>query len=252
MEYSIHELSQLSGVSPRTLRWYDQIGLLKPARTGESGYRYYGPEQVDRLQDILFYRALGVELGKIRECLDSSGFDRLETLRKHLAALQQEREKVDRLIQSVQQTIQCEERKETMKDQEKFAAFKKNLVKENEEKYGKEVREKYGDQAADQANASLMGLTREEYEAWNALDAEVREKLEAAVRAGISPDSPEGKEICRLHRRWLEATVKPVTPQKHKGIAQLYVLDERFTAYYDRAIPGCAQFLRDAVDRWAE
>src|SRR5699024_12238570 len=68
MEYSIHELSRLSGVSTRTLRWYDEIGLLKPGRVAESGYRYYGPAQVDRLQDILFYRALGVELARIREC----------------------------------------------------------------------------------------------------------------------------------------------------------------------------------------
>lgn len=252
MEYSIHELSQLSGLSSRTLRWYDQIGLLKPAWTKESGYRYYGPEQVNRLQDILFYRALGVELGKIRECLDSPRFDRLETLRGHLAALEKEREKVERLIGAVQEIIRCEERKESMKDQEKFAVFKENLVKENEEKYGKEVREKYGDEAVDQANTGLMGLTREEYQDWNTLDARIREKLEAAVREGLSADSPQGKEICRLHRRWLEVTVKSLTPQKHKGIAQLYVLDERFTAYYDRALPGCARFLRDTVDRWSE
>ena len=71
MEYSIHELSRLSGVSTRTLRWYDEIGLLKPSRVAASGYRYYGPAQVDRLQDILFYRALGVELARIRECLNA-------------------------------------------------------------------------------------------------------------------------------------------------------------------------------------
>ncbi len=66
MEYSIHELSHLSGVTTRTLRWYDQIGLLKPSRVAESGYRYYGPAEVDRLQDILYYRALGVELARIK------------------------------------------------------------------------------------------------------------------------------------------------------------------------------------------
>lgn len=70
MEYSIQQLARLSGLTARTLRWYDQIGLLKPARVAESGYRYYGPAQVDRLQDILYYRALGVELGHIRELLD--------------------------------------------------------------------------------------------------------------------------------------------------------------------------------------
>ena len=77
MEYSIRELSNLSGVSTRTLRWYDEIGLLKPCRVAESGYRYYGAAEVDRLQDILYYRALGVGLARIRECLDAPSFDRL-------------------------------------------------------------------------------------------------------------------------------------------------------------------------------
>ena len=76
MEYSIQALSRLSGVTTRTLRWYDEIGLLKPSRVAESGYRYYGPAEVDRLQDILYYRALGVELARIKRCLDDPSFDR--------------------------------------------------------------------------------------------------------------------------------------------------------------------------------
>ena len=88
MEYSIQELARLSGVTTRTLRWYDQIGLLKPGRVAENGYRRYGPAQVDRLQDILYYRALGVELAQIRACLDDPDFDRLSALRGHLARLE--------------------------------------------------------------------------------------------------------------------------------------------------------------------
>ena len=93
MEYSIHELSRLSGVTARTLRWYDQIGLLKPSRVEESGYRYDGGAEVDRLQDILYYRALGVELAQIKECLDDPSFDRLAALKRHLTALEVERER---------------------------------------------------------------------------------------------------------------------------------------------------------------
>ena len=139
MEYSIHELSRLSGVSTRTLRWYDEIGLLKPGRVAESGYRYYGPAQVDRLQDILFYRALGVELARIRECLDAPSFDRLAALRQHLAALQAQKARLESLIQSVEETIGCEERKEPMEDEKKFAALKAKLVAENEAAHGKEA-----------------------------------------------------------------------------------------------------------------
>lgn len=239
-------------MSTRTLRWYDEIGLLKPGRVAESGYRYYGPAEVDRLQHILFYRALGVELARIRECLDAPSFDRLAALREHLAALRDRKEKLEGLIRSVEETIGCEERKEIMQDERKFAAFKEKLVSDNEAAYGKEARGKYGDKAVDAANANLMGLTREQYDHWAGLDAELRARLEEAVANGLAPDSEEGRAICDLHRRWLKVTDRNLTPAKHKGIARLYVLDERFTAYYDRAVSGCARFLCDAVDRWAE
>ena len=111
MEYSIQALSRLSGVTTRTLRWYDEIGLLKPSRVAESGYRYYGPAEVDRLQDILYYRALGVELARIKRCLDDPSFDRLAALRSHLTALEAERARLEGLIRSVRQTIGAEERK---------------------------------------------------------------------------------------------------------------------------------------------
>ena len=147
MEYSIQALAKLSGVTTRTLRWYDEIGLLKPSRVAESGYRYYGPKEVDRLQHILFFRELGVELSQVKNYLEDPSLDRLALLRTHLEDLEGEREKLDHLIQSVQENIRAEERKERMNDEKKFEAFKANLAEENEQKYGKESREKYGDAA---------------------------------------------------------------------------------------------------------
>ena len=252
MEYSIQELSRLSGVTTRTLRWYDQIGLLKPSRVAESGYRYYGKAEVDRLQDILYYRALGVELARIRECLDDPSFDRLAALRSHLAALEAERERLEQLIRSVKNTIGAEERKEFMSDEQKFEAFKQRTVAHNEEAYGAEIRAKYGDKEVDEANAAVMNLTREQYQEWTDLGREIQERLEAAVRADLSPESKAGKEICALHRRWLTITGTPYDPARHRGIAELYVMDDRFTAYYDKRVPGCARFLRDAVIHWVK
>lgn len=250
MEYSIQELAKLAGVTTRTLRWYDQIGLLKPGRVAESGYRYYGDAQVNRLQDILYYRALGVELAQIRECLDDPAFDRLAALRSHLAALEAEKERLDGLIRSVKATIHTEERNETMNDEQKFECFKKQAVAENETRYGKEIREKYGDEQVDQANAAMMGMNREQHSTWAKLGETLQQKLEEAVRSGCSPESEEGKLIAQLHHQWLTLTGTPYTPAKHRGIAEFYVLDERFTAYYDKQLPGCARFLRDAVVCW--
>ena len=252
MEYSIQELSRLSGVTTRTLRWYDQIGLLKPSRVAESGYRYYGRAEVDRLQDILYYRALGVELARIKECLDDPSFDRLAALRNHLTTLEAEQERLEQLIRSVKDTIGAEERNEIMNDEQKFEAFKQRAVAHNEKVYGAETRAKYGDQEVDEANAAVMNLTREQYQEWTDLGREIQERLEAAVQAGVSPESEAGKEITALHRQWLTITGNRYDPARHRGIAELYVADERFTSYYDKRLPGCARFLRDAVTYWAK
>ena len=233
MEYSIQELSRLSGVTTRALRWYDQIGLLKPSRVAESGYRYYGPAEVDRLQDILFYRALGVELARIRECLDDPAFDRLAALQSHLTALEAER-------------------KEIMSDEQKFEALKQQILTRHEQVYGKEAREKYGDDMVDAAQGTIRDLTVEQYREWTQLGQEIQARLEAAVRAGLSPESEAGQEVAALHRRWLTVTGNPYDPAKHRGIAALYVQDPRFTAYYDKAVPGCARFLCEAVACWVK
>ena len=238
-------------MTTRALRWYDHIGLLKPSRVAESGYRYYGPAEVDRLQDILFYRALGVELAQIKECLDDPSFDRTAALRSHLAALEGERARLDALIRSVRDTIRCEEREETMSDEQKFEALKQQVLTRHEAIYGKEAREKYGDDMVDAAQSAIRDLTAEQYRAWTQLGQEIQERLEAAVRAGLSPEGEEGEAITALHRRWLTVTGNRYDPAKHRGIAELYVEDPRFTAYYDKTVPGCARFLRDAVVRWA-
>ena len=235
-EYSIQQLAKLSGVTTRTLRWYDTLGLLKPQRAAENGYRRYTQADVDRLQDILFYRALGVELRSIKACLDDPSFDRLAALRRHLQALEHQRAELDGLIQSVKDTIEAQERNQPMSNEKKFEAFKRRAAAENEAKYGREVREKYGEQEAKDAQETFLGLSEEQYTAFETLGKTLQAQL--------------GREIAELHRDWLRVTDRHYTPQRHRGIAQLYVMDERFTAYYDKDVPGCAKFLCDAVQHW--
>ena len=121
MEYTIKQLSDLAGVTPRTLRWYDSQGLLKPGRVTEAGYRLYGPAEVDRLQQILFYRALDLPLAEIRTLLERPDFDRQAALQSHLAALEARRAQLDALILTVKQTLKGAD---TMSDAEKFECFK--------------------------------------------------------------------------------------------------------------------------------
>lgn len=250
MEYTIQQLSRLSGVTTRALRWYDKIGLLTPSGRTEGGYRRYGRLEVDRLQDILYYRALGVELARVKELLDDPSYDRLAVLRSHLSALEGERERIQGLIDSVKETIRTQERDEIMSDEKKFEAFKRRAVEENEKRYGAEIREKYGDAEVDASNARVMGMTQKQYQEWDRLGREIQEKLSAAVAAGADPAGEEGQAVADLHRRWLTITGSKYDVQRHRGIVELYVQDERFTAYYDKERPGCARFLRDAVLAW--
>ena len=252
MEYTIQQLSRLSGVTTRALRWYDKLGLLTPSGRTEGGYRRYGPAEVDRLQDILYYRALGVELAQVKAILDDPSFDRLTVLRSHLAALEAERERIQGLIDSVKETILTQERNEIMNDEKKFEAFKRHAVEENEKRYGAEVREKYGDAEADEFNNRLMSMTQEQYSEIEGLNEKILEKLTAAVAAGADPAGEAGKEVADLHRRWLTIMGDKYDVQRHRGIAELYVQDQRFTAYYDKERPGCAQFLHDAVLCWVK
>ncbi len=247
MEYTVKALADLAGVTPRTLRWYDQTGLLKPLRTTEAGYRLYGPKQLDRLQDILFYRELGLDLASIRTILDDPAFDRQAALQSHLTELKARRARLDELILTVQRTIDNIKGGTKMTDQEKFEAFKRRVVAANEAAFGQEIRQKYGDEEADRANACVLALTQEEYTAWKALGDEILQALTAAVQAGAAPAGPEGQRIAQLHRRWLSYSWEAYTPQAHAGLAELYVSDPRFTAFYDREASGCAAFLRDAV-----
>ncbi len=247
MEYTVKKLAELAGVTARTLRFYDEAGLLSPSRTTDAGYRIYGPAQVDRLQQILFYRELGMPLEDIRSALGSPEYDRAAVLKRHLVVLKVQRTRLDTLIATVEKTILSQEGKLQMSDKEKFEGFKKQAVDENEQKYGEEIRRKYGDEAVDASNAKMMGLTPEKYERLQTVTAEISEKLEHAVTAGLAPDSPEAAEIVRLHREMLMFTWTKYTREAHMGLGEMYVADERFTAYYDKNVPGCAAFLRDAI-----
>lgn len=247
MEYTVKELSDLAGLTPRTLRWYDRKGLLKPGRVTAAGYRIYGPDEVERLWQILFYRELGFPLEEIQAILDAPGFGRQAALQSHLAGLREKRERLERLIETVEKALLDEKGEISMTDKEKFEAFKAGLVAENERKYGEEVTQKYGKTAQEKSNDKLMSLTEEEYRSWKALEMEILAALALAVQTGEDPAGAEGGRIAQLHRRWLEATLPGYTPQIHASLAEMYVADERFTAYYDRETPGCARFLRDAV-----
>lgn len=246
MEYTVQKLASLAGISTRTLRYYDGIGILKPARTNSSGYRIYGAKEVERLQQIMFYRELGVPLDMIRDIVTHPSFDGAAALKEHREQLLHRRSQLDMLIANVEKTIALTEGRLTMSDKEKFEGFKQKLIDENERKYGKEVLEKYGEDAVNKSNAKLAGMTEAQYAEVTKLGEELAATLAEACRTG-DPAGGLAQRAADMHKRWLMFYWSEYSPEAHAGLAQMYVDDERFTAHYDMDQPGTAAFLRDAI-----
>jgi DNA-binding transcriptional MerR regulator len=246
MEYTIQKLGLLAGVSTRTLRYYDEIGILKPARINSSGYRIYGQAEVDNLQQILFYKELGIPLEIIKEIITSPSFDAAKALDEHREKLLDKRLQLDRLIVNVEKTIASNEGRITMTDQEKFEGFKQKLVEDNEKKYGKEMREKYGEDNVNNSNKKVLNMTEDEHEEVTKLDKDLHILLAEAFKTG-DPAGALAQKAADLHKQWLIFYWDKYSKEAHAGLAQMYVNDERFTAYYDKEQPGTAEFLRDAI-----
>lgn len=246
MEYTVKQISDLAGITTRTLRHYDKIGLLKPARINSSGYRIYTSNEVDLLQQILFFRALDMPLKKIVKIINDDTFDNLSALKEHKIKLQKKQHNLNALIDTLEKTIDATEEGKNMKDKDKFEGFKDKLIDDNEKKYGKEVRSKYGDEIVDRSNTKLKGMSQDQMERADALAVEIIETLKAAFLTG-DPSSDIAQKAVLLHKEWLQCYWPTYSKEAHAGIAQMYVDDERFTAYYDVDQPGIAKFLRDAV-----
>lgn len=252
MVYGIRELSELAGVSARTLRYYDEIDLLKPLYVNEAGYRFYGEQEADLLQQILFYRERGFGLKQIRELLKSGDFDVERALEEHLLELEARRDHLDALIRTVKLTILSKKGEYEMSDKEKFEALKDKTIEENEARHGEEIREKYGDASVDGSNQKLKGMSEDEWEQFQATEKEILEELKECVSTKIRFDNEKAKKLVFLHKKWLCMTWAKYTPEAHKGVAAMYTADERFRQYYDSEVPGCAEFLKQAIEYWAD
>lgn len=248
MPYTVKQLASLTGLTPRTLRYYDAIGLLQPSRSRENGYRLYGSGEVDRLQQILLYREMGLPLEAIGGLLDAPGFDRAPVLREHLRQLQNQRQRVEMLIRTVSRTLSMLEGGSSMNDYEKFESMKQRVIAENEAAYGQEARKRHGGGAVDGSSRKLSGMTEQEWGQMQEEEKGYQAALLRAMQAG-DPAGEDAQEACRLHRAWLSRCWTPelLTDEAHIQLVEMYGQDERFTAFYEKIAPGCAVFFAQAV-----
>ncbi len=240
MVYTVKQLSNLAGVSVRTLHYYDEIGLLKPSSIGQNGYRYYGDKEILCLQQILFYRELELSLAEIKMILERPGFDVLEALQAHKSALGQRVERLNRLIITVENTINHLKGTKEMSNKQLFAAFSE----EEERKYTAEAEQIYDPEIVKASQKKWKAYTAEDKQRIADEGNEAYEQLVAAIPAGASsPQAQAGVELWRKHMDYFW------TPNLDQllGLAEMYNTDERFKANFDKIDPRLAAFMLEAV-----
>jgi DNA-binding transcriptional MerR regulator len=232
----VKEVADLVGISVRTLHHYDEVGLLTPDETTESGYRLYSNENLETLQQILFFKELGFPLKKIKEIINSPSFDREEALELHRKMLLEKRSRLDQMIATIEKTIKHSKGEIHMSNEEKFEGFDFSY-----NPYEEEARERWGDKAVDNANAKFG---KKEQDAMNTIYRNL-----AAIR-NVSPESGEAQAAIKEWYAFLNK-IGTYSLDAFKGLGQMYVDDERFTKNIDKFGEGLAEFMRDAMAVYA-
>lgn len=241
----IAQVARLTGVTSRTLRHYDELGLLTPAWTGSDGRRHYGHAELLRLQHILVLRELGTGLDRIARIVTAESTDEVVALmRDHLHGLTAERDRYARLAATVARTIDSLEKGQPMTTPELFDGF-------DHKQYEPEARERWGDQAVDRSNAQWEALGEDGKRRHMRTDREIVEALGAAVRVGLPADGPDLQEVAAKHYAWVCEIWTP-DAAAYRSLTQMYVDDDRFRAHYDEIAPGAAALLRDAAVVYSE
>jgi len=243
-EWSIQEVAKAAGTTSRTLRHYQDMGLLEPSRIGHNGYRYYDGGSLLRLQRILLLRGLGLGLPEIAAVLEGSA-DTIAALRGHLDLLLQERDRLERQIESVRTTITKTERGEELMASEMFNGF-------DHIQYKEEVEQRWGKEAYAKGDQWWRGLSDDERADWQEQARTLMQDWIAAADAGAAPGSDEAQALAQRQFDWLAGANggQEVSYGYFTGLAGMYVADARFSANYGGE--AGAAFVRDAMRVYAD
>ena len=240
----VKEVADLVGISVRTLHHYDEIGLLTPEEITDAGYRIYSNENLETLQQILFFRELGFPLKKIKEIISSPSFDRQEALMLHRKMLLEKRSRLDQMITTIDKTIQHTKGEISMSNKEKFEGFDFS-----QNPYEQEARERWGDKAVDQSNAKVNAMSKGEKKDFEKAFNSIYRKL-AEIRH-ISPESETAQAAIKEWFNFLN-NMGNYSLDAFKGLGQMYVDDERFTKNIDQFGEGLAKFMCEAMAVFAD
>lgn len=246
MRYRIKEVADLAGVSVRTLHHYDNIGLLNPTSYSAAGYRLYAQQDLERLQQILFFKELGFDLIEIKEILDNPAFDRHKALNTQKQLLMEKKTRLEAIIRLVEQALQTIGQGGIKMTKERFQAFDMSEIEKHQKEYAQEARRKYGHTSAyRESQQKASSYSKEDWAAITANSNAIHQHLASLMDK--PPDNPEVQEAISQWRQHITTYFYHCTLEIFRGLGDLYVSDERFTANIDKFRPGLAQFMQAAM-----
>lgn len=246
MKLHVREFAKLTGVSVRTLHFYDEIGLLKPSSVDEqNGYRFYDECSLTRMQEILFYRELDFPLKEIRMILSSPDYDKQNALKEQKRLLTLKKERLERLISALDGAMKGEIVNMNVFDNSEFEAKR--------EEYAKEAKEKWGDTAAYKESAEKTA----EYSAdmWEQVNSVMNDRIAEFAdckRKGFAPDSKQAQALAKNWQDFITENYYTCTKEILASLGDMYVADQRFLKNIDRHGNGTAQFMSDAIKAYCK
>lgn len=244
MSYSVGDVARMSGVTVRALHHYDEVGLLQPSGRSAAGYRQYSGRDLERLQQVLCYRELGFSLDDIAIILDESAPDGIDHLQRQHKLLLDRIGRLEAIVAAVAKMMEARQMGISLNPVEMLEVF----GDEDPTQYTEEVEERWGDtDAYRQSQQRTPKYTKDDWLKINAEQTSIGERFVAALQAGFPPDSPEAMDAAEAARRQIDERFYTCSHDLHRGLADMYVADPRFTKTYEDQAPGLAQYVRGAI-----
>ncbi len=244
MSYSVGQVAGFAGVTVRTLHHYDDIGLLVPSERSHAGHRRYSDADLDRLQQILFYRELGFPLDEVAALLDDPAADPRAHLRRQHELLTARIEKLQKMAAAVENAMEARTMGINLTPEEKFEVF----GDKDPEQYAEEAEQRWGGtEAYAESQRRAAGYTKDD---WQRMQAEVNdwsERYTALMADGEPPTGEAAMDMAEEHRQHIGTWFYECPYELHQSLGEMYLSDERFKAFYDSMRPGLAEHLRDAI-----
>lgn len=243
MGLAVGQVARLAGISVRTLHHYDEIGLLRPAERTRAGYRRYTEQDLERLEQVLFYRELGFSLEDITAILDDPTADRMTHLRRQHELLTARINRLRAMVAAVEKAMEAHTMNIRLTPAERLEVFGDFAP----ERYEREVEERWGGEALEQSRRRASSMTKDDWVKFTREAAEVVEGFARAYAEGEPPTGTRAMDLAEAHRAHITRWWYECTYEIHRGLGEMYVSDPRFSANYESVAEGLAAYIRDAI-----